>query len=72
MKRKTVFLLLLIWHWSVQAQKAIVVFQSDEPVVLRLHAPVDGFFNQRYPTDTICLMPKEKYICKLDVMIWLL
>ena len=67
MKRKTVFLLLLIWHWSVQAQKAIVVFQSDEPVVIRLHAPVDGFFNQRYPTDTICLMPKEKYICKLDV-----
>lgn len=67
MKTKLLFLLLLTLHMSTRAQKAVVLFQSDESVIFRLHTPVDGFFNQRYSTDTICLMPTKQYTYELDV-----
>lgn len=68
MERK-LFLLLVVVLQAVclNAQKAMVFFQSDEPMALRLHAPVDGFLNERYATDTICMVPGEKYTYELDI-----
>jgi len=55
---------------NVYSQHSSIIFTSDEDCKFVVYKPVDGFYNQYYPTDTVGLHPGSEVIFPLAIDDW--
>lgn len=68
--KRTFSCLLLLVVTHVAFSQGIIEFISEKDTEVVIYKPIDGAYNNYYPTDTIKLAKDEKWIYHVDVTDW--
>jgi thiol-disulfide isomerase/thioredoxin len=72
MKTKFLIIYIIIFLGTLKAysQSTAINFLSDKDTKVLIYKPIDGFFNDIYPTDTVELYANRKHTFWIDINNW--